>query len=349
MAAVYNEFDAQKAAWLRELIARGLIAPGEVDQRSIEDVCPDDYRGFNQVHLFAGLGAWSYAARRAGWDDSESFWSCSCPCQPFSSAGKGGGFADERHLWPAVFHLIGALRPQRVVGEQVASRDGRAWFDLVHADMDAAEYACRVVNLSAAGVGAPHIRQRLYWVADASESERGRWSRDGRGHDGDGPAAGRIQDPSHAKRRGELGGLEYAQGQRGDRPQNPTRQAGWDSPQEPSATGGLENANGRHAEQFEGPWSRPGGADGGRPHGEPAGPSEACGDRALPLVGPGPTNGFWAGADWVLCADPDGPRWRPVEPWSFPLAHGSSARVGRLRGYGDAIVAPLAEAFLRCL
>ena len=57
----------------------------------------------------------------------------------------------------------------------------------------------------------------------------------------------------------------------------------------------------------------------------------------------GPTNGFWRDADWLFCRDE---RWRPVEPGTFPLAHGSAARVGRLRGYGNAIVAPQAAAFV---
>jgi hypothetical protein len=58
-------------------------------------------------------------------------------------------------------------------------------------------------------------------------------------------------------------------------------------------------------------------------------------------------NGFWRGADWVWCNDPGGPRWRPVESGSFPLAHRLAARMVRLRGYGNAIVAPVATEFIR--
>jgi hypothetical protein len=122
--AYYNEIDDYAADWLRNLIRDGLIAPGEVDTRSIEDVCPDDLRGFTQCHFFAGVGLWSYALRLAGWDDERPIWTGSCPCQPFSSAGKGDGFGDERHLWPAFAHLAAQCGPPTICGEQVASKDG---------------------------------------------------------------------------------------------------------------------------------------------------------------------------------------------------------------------------------
>src|SRR5687767_2509033 len=127
MTAYYNEHDPKAAAWLRELIRRDLVAPGEVDERSIEDIRPTELAGFTQCHFFAGIGVWSYALRLAGWPDSREVWTGSCPCQPFSAAGKGAGFTDERHLWPAWFHLISQCRPARIFGEQVASKDGFAW------------------------------------------------------------------------------------------------------------------------------------------------------------------------------------------------------------------------------
>jgi DNA (cytosine-5)-methyltransferase 1 len=57
--AYYNEIDPNAAQWLRNLIKAGLIAAGEVDERSIEDIRPDEIRGFTQVHFFAGTGVWS--------------------------------------------------------------------------------------------------------------------------------------------------------------------------------------------------------------------------------------------------------------------------------------------------
>lgn len=159
--ALYNEIDEYAADWLENLIRFGLIAPGIVDRRSIEDIRGDDLRGFRQVHFFAGIGVWSYALRRAGISDDTALWTGSCPCQPFSAAGKGDGVDDERHLWPALLHLIRERRPERFFGEQVASKDGLGWLDIVQADMEAEGYAIGAVDTCSAGSGAPHIRQRL--------------------------------------------------------------------------------------------------------------------------------------------------------------------------------------------
>jgi DNA (cytosine-5)-methyltransferase 1 len=251
MPSYYNENDPKAAAWLRELIKHGHIADGDVDERSIVDVRPDELAGFTQCHFFAGIGGWSYALRLAGWPDDKPVWTGSCPCQPFSVAGKGAGTADERHLWPEFYRLISECRPSTVFGEQVASRAGREWLATVRADLEALGYAFGAADLCAASVGAPHIRQRLYFVADT---------------DHEGP-----------QRHGRLV-TEHDQTRR------------------------------ENEERYE---------------------------RKA---------GFWSDAEWLPCRDGKA---RPVEPGTFPLAHGIPARVGRLRGYGNAIVAPLAEAFIR--
>lgn len=172
MAAYYNEIDPFAAQWLRNLIDAGHIAPGVVDTRSIEDVTPNDLTGFTQVHLFAGIAGWSLALRRAGWPDNRPVWTGSCPCQPFSPAGRGGGFTDERHLWPSMHWLVGQCRPVVVFGEQSGSSHANNWIDLVQADVEALGYAFGAVAFPSASVGAPHQRDRSYWVADTDCEQR---------------------------------------------------------------------------------------------------------------------------------------------------------------------------------
>jgi DNA (cytosine-5)-methyltransferase 1 len=204
LTAYYNEFDPYAAQWLRNLIAAGHIAPGVVDERSIVDVRPDDLAGFTQCHFFAGIGVWSHALRLAGWPDDRPVWTGSCPCQPFSAAGKRGGFDDKRHLWPEFYRLIAAQRPPVVFGEQVASKDGLAWLDAVQADLEGANYTSAAADICAAGVGAPHIRQRLWWMGHANgarlEGFAGHVDRDG----------GRAHAPGSVAEAGDVGRLADA-------------------------------------------------------------------------------------------------------------------------------------------
>jgi DNA (cytosine-5)-methyltransferase 1 len=172
VSAYYNDNDLYCCEWLRNLIAAGLIPAGEVDMRPIQEVAPDDLKGFTQVHLFAGIGGWAYAARLAGWPDDRPLWTGSCPCQPFSVAGKRKGAADERHLWPHFHRLIRACRPLVVMGEQVSGKAGYAWLDRVRSDLEAEGYTCQAADIPACAVGAPHVRQRLYWIAAFTGSKR---------------------------------------------------------------------------------------------------------------------------------------------------------------------------------
>jgi len=167
MTAYYNEIDGYCAQWLRNLIKAGLIAPGEVDERDIRDVTPKDLVEYTQHHFFAGVAGWPYALRLAGWPDDRPVWTGSCPCQSFSTAGRGAGGADERHLWPYWFHLIRVCRPITIFGEQVASKLALSWLDLVFDDLETEGYTCGAADLPACSVGAPHIRQRLWFVANA--------------------------------------------------------------------------------------------------------------------------------------------------------------------------------------
>ncbi len=166
LKCMYNEIDDYPAQWLRNLIVSGHLRPGTVDQRSIKDINPGEINA-PQAHFFAGIGGWPLALQLAGWPDDAEVWTGSCPCQPWSVAGKRGGQADERHLWPAWFRLIYHHRPPVIFGEQVAGKSGLEWLDLVFGDLESIGYTVGAADLCAAGIGAPHLRQRLYWVAYA--------------------------------------------------------------------------------------------------------------------------------------------------------------------------------------
>lgn len=331
MAAYYNEIDPYAAEWLRNLIKRGLIADGTVDERSIADVAPADLAGFTQCHFFAGIGGWSLALRLAEWPDQNPVWTGSCPCQPFSAAGKGAGFADERHLWPHQYRLIEARRPPVWFGEQVASPAGLAWLDSVQSDLERSGYAVSAHDICAASVGAPHIRQRLWIVADAMHSGRP----EGWAGAGNGQIAGErgISGLGHS----EHSRLERLAGN-GDDGDQPGR-VGTLTSRPVAATGnvsGLADAErgGRQQQQSNGPASLFDETNGGRLL-QSRDNSSGLGSEPATR----PTHSPWADADWLYCRDG---KWRPVEPGTFPLAHGVSGRVGRLRAYGNAIVPQVA-------
>jgi DNA (cytosine-5)-methyltransferase 1 len=164
VVAYYNDNDPYCAQWLRNLIARELIAPGDVDERSIKEVRVDDLKGYTQCHFFAGIGGWSYALRLARYSDERRVWTGSCPCQPFSRAGRHKGFEDERHLWRDWFKLIEDGNPPVIFGEQTAGTGGYQWLSRVRVDLEASDYAFGGAYLCAAGVSAPHVRKRAYWV-----------------------------------------------------------------------------------------------------------------------------------------------------------------------------------------
>ena len=165
MKVYYNEWEPYCAQWLRNLIDAGHLPPGDVDERSITDVEPEELKGYTQHHFFAGIGGWALAARLAGVSESERIVTGSPPCQPFSTAGRGGGYSDERHLAPHWLRLVAAIRPTWVFGEQVAAAIRKDdWLDDLLDALEAEGYATGATVLPACSVGAPHIRQRL-WVA----------------------------------------------------------------------------------------------------------------------------------------------------------------------------------------
>ena len=281
----YNEIDPFAAQWLRELIKAGHLPQGDVDERSIEDILPDELAGYTQCHFFAGIGGWSYALKLAGIPETTKLWTGSCPCQPFSQAGKGKGFDDERHLWPAFFWLIQQCRPRRIYGEQ--SANAGQWIDLVSTDLEAEGYTFAAAVLGAHSVSAPHMRQRFYWMADADSQRRNGINsllREEQREDIEATGRCSVGELGNSMRQGlPLRQSEVLQG----------------------ARGGHE---GRVIKQSSG--------------------------------------SFWSDCDWLPCTDGKA---RPVESGSFPLAYGIPARVGRLRGYGNAIVPQVAAIFMRSI
>ena len=162
----YNDIDPNVCAWTQELVRAGLIPPGDVVCKPIQEIRPDELKNYDQCHFFNGISGWALAAQLAGIESRRSIWFASCPCQPFSRAGKGLAQADELHLWPDFMRLVRECRPDRIIGEQVASAIGFGWLDGISADLEAEGYACGSVVLGAHSIGAPHKRQRLYWVAN---------------------------------------------------------------------------------------------------------------------------------------------------------------------------------------
>lgn len=321
--AYYNEFDPGAAAWLRELIKEGHIADGEVDTRSIIDVRPADLAGFTQCHFFAGIGGWSYALRLAGWGDDRPVWTGSPPCQPFSAAGRQEGRDDARHLAPHFISLVGAAGPAVLFGEQVAS----------------AEVFGKAAGGSGKRAGGPPA---WAWIDDLSDRlEAARYAVGA----SDFPSAG-VGAP-HIRQRTFFGAVRLADAdgryagaerqQRGGEQRQQPQDGGTGRVGNPSYAAGQWNTGkvsgtqaGEHGAGFT--------VDGHLPVG-PEHASAGMGDRQ-----PSPLHGFWSDADWLLCRDG---KWRPVEPGTFPLAHGVSGRVGILRGYGNAINPHAAAEFIQ--
>ncbi len=369
----YNEWDAKTAAWLRELIRRGHLPDGIVDERSITEVAPEDLRGFRQWHFFAGIGGWPLALKLAGWPADAPVCTGSPPCQPFSVAGKRGGRDDSRHLAPAFLDLIAELRPPAVFGEQVSAAIKELWLDALFVELEDEGYTCASAVLPACSVGAPHKRDRLFFgaidladlVSDGLERRLRGWAdkewQTIRRPAGRGGAAGDLSNAEHLQRPQPMSGLRAGGVVPGGRAEEAYPPAGY------SGDGGL--ANGDDDRQQSG--TRGGGSSGPSGSVDDAGrcgssrqlPDTADGTGLAGIEGaaigelqeghgevyacsrlPDQDHGAWSNADWLLCRDGN---FRPVESGTFPLANGVPARVVRLRGYGNAIVPQVAAQFIR--
>ncbi|EKD3228043.1 DNA cytosine methyltransferase [Escherichia coli] len=303
----YNEWDKGAAAWLRELIKQGHIPFGVVDERSITEIRPEDLDGFTQCHFFAGIGGWPLALRLAGVSEDTPLWTGSPPCQPFSSAGKQLGQFDQRHLAPVFLDLISECGPPVLFGEQVAPAIAKSWMCDLQAHLEGEDYAVGFAVLPACSIGAPHKRDRLFF------------------------GAYNLAESLRAERGGErvhgLGEGDKTQGSR-----TATESTGRGD------SGGLGNTDSERLQR-----ERRDSDSQGR---------EGQDIRQVGLLdGAGaennttnPHHGFWSDADWLGCRDG---KFRPVEPGTFPLANGIPARVGRLRGYGNAIVPQVAAEFIK--
>lgn len=327
----YNEWDKGAAAWLRELIKAGLIPNGYVDDRSITDVTPSDLEGFTQCHFFAGIGGWSYALQLAGIPASTRLWTGSPPCQPFSVAGKQLAQLDERHLAPTFMRLVAQCRPPVLFGEQVAAAIGKHWLDDLFTELEREGYACGAAVLPAASVGAPHKRDRLFFGASLGYAYRSECASRELQRIGD---KARPEQPTQSGLLGSVANTDNARSQgRVGVPECADQQSAGAS----GVAGKLAYTTecGRREERAD----AGGSISGDIPEGRPAGCCTGSGDNAA-----NPHYGLWSDADWLGCRDG---KFRPVRPGSFPLANGIPARVGRLRGYGNAIVPQCAAEFIK--
>lgn len=352
--AYYNEIDPVAAEWLRWLIERDMIPNGWVDERSICDVEAGEFDGFTQLHFFAGIGGWALAARLAGWPDDRPLVTGSCPCQPFSVAGKGAGTADERHLWPDFFRIIRATRPAVVMGEQVAGKAGYGWFDGVAADLASENYASRYVDIPSCAVDAPHIRSRGYWIARSLgdtpiDGQQGR----GLGHVG--RQEGALPDGSDASANFLLPDANGSGRDRG--PEAPKRGQVERAASERDHDGllldtaSIGRREGRAEPELRSGRATVAGAD--APNGfllpdpdrerfeEQRG---AVAIRAEQFRAERPNGSFWSDHEWLTCHDGKARRTQPSLPL---LVDGLPGRVAAWRGFGNAINPVLAAEVIR--
>lgn len=330
MTAFYNDIDSFCCEWTRELIKAGVIPDGVVDERSIWDVIPGELGSFQQAHFCNGISTWAYVLKRCGFPIDRTVWTASLPCQPFSVAGKGGGLDDSRNLAEPFLWLVSQCRPDIIFGEQVEAAIKHDWWDVMATSLEQQGYAVGAVAFPASAVGAFHQRQRLYWLAYSERRAR----------------------EQHRQQVGEAAGTREAEAPKWKRIRN--------QPGNGVPACGVADADGserrqrkptgKHAEvstslrSFMGD-TEPTRFQKQRGHGRVSSSQDGAVQGEAVERTDTPTGNFWSDAVWIPCRDG---KWRPAQSEIFPLAYGHSpARVGILRGAGNAICAPQAEAFVR--
>lgn len=323
----YNEFNKKKCQAMALLMAEGIIPDGDIDDRPIQEVKADDVKGYTQCHFFAGWGGWAYALGLAGWPDGRPVWTGSCPCQPFSSAGRQKGKADERHLWPVWFGLIRQSRPPVVFGEQVSSAIRHHWWDDVADGMEGEGYTTRAEIRPACCVGAPHRRERLWFVANAESARSSRaigtscetsWRSTTRDSLQFGRTGYECSNVADAESRGR-GFWESKNIGTASRKIN--------APCHDSADRGGKNSADHVADSI---------GQGSQGHGQ-------SGDQPVQEMRQGEERYPWTGGVWIDC--PDGKQ-RLVKPGIQLLADGYPNRRLLLHIAGDSIVPQVAAAFI---
>ena len=302
---------------LKQLMDDGLITKGKIDNRPIQELTPDDYAGFERVHFFAGIGGWDVALNMAGWSNG-LVWTGSCPCQPFSSAGKQKGKSDERHLWPVWFRLIRESKPPIVFGEQVSAAIRHGWWDDVADDLEGEGYTARAEIRPACSVGKPHKRDRLWFVADRDGGRCNAASLD-REHGQE-----YHTEPCGTMGNAEHDGRDWRQGREVDGGNVSGGEEGAHCTVKPARAGEPKHVADTKLARLEGFSGHDSAAEGREGQARPV----AQGDTLR----------------WVEC--PDG-KARPVEPSIRLLAHGVQHRAPILHALGNAIVPAVAAEFIK--
>lgn len=203
MTAAYNDIEPFVCRVLRARISDGSLPGGEVIEGPVQEIDGADprLRGVRQFHAFAGIGAWGLACRWVGWPEHLSLLTASPPCQPFSCAGRRAGSDDVRNLWHDTLRLLRDLGPEYAVFENVPGllsiADGRFFADLLGSISDLG-YRAGWSVFSAADVGAPHQRNRVFIVC---HSERGGCEGQSRRGTGTEPSDGHLRNEA---RNGDL-------------------------------------------------------------------------------------------------------------------------------------------------